>query len=149
MPVLIKPHRFDPYAALVEYQKGLRAGSYGAVVSFVGVMRDFNQGGEVSTMTLEYYPGMTEKQIERSCQMALEKYSMDDALVIHRVGEITPDEPIVLVAVWSAHRSAAFDGCRCIINDLKQHAPFWKSEQGQQGTRWVATNTPDITKDDT
>ncbi len=149
MQVIIKPHRFDPYAALVEYQQERRAGSYGAVVSFVGVMRDFNEGGDVSTMTLEYYPGMTEKQIERSGQRALKKYSMDDALVIHRVGEITPDEPIVLVAVWSAHRSAAFDGCRYIINDLKQYAPFWKSEQGEQGACWVTANTPDIKKSDT
>lgn len=143
MKVGIELSKFDPYLALSEYQQTLRSGSYGAVVSFVGVMRDFNEGDDVTAMTLEHYPGMTEKQIELVCQEALDKYQIDDALVIHRVGDITPDEPIVLVAVWSAHRAAAFDGCRYIINYLKQRAPFWKSEKSDEGQRWVAGNTED------
>lgn len=144
MKVMIEHADFDPYGALSDYQKTLRAGSYGAVVSFVGVMRDFNEGETVTAMGLEHYPGMTEKQIEQVCQEAVEQYSIDDVLVVHRVGEITPEAPIVLVAVWSAHRSAAFDGCRYIINYLKQRAPFWKHEQTSQGARWVAGNTQDL-----
>ena len=101
MNVVIKSQPFDPYAALGRYQSSLRAGSYGAMVSFVGVMRDFNEDESVSAMTLEHYPGMTEKEIERVCQEALNRYQIDDFLVVHRVGDITPNEPIVLVAVWS------------------------------------------------
>ncbi|VAW89032.1 Molybdopterin synthase catalytic subunit MoaE [hydrothermal vent metagenome] len=143
MQVIIQPHSFDPYEALSKYQNNLRSGRYGAVVSFVGVMRDFNEDESVTAMTLEHYPGMTEKEIERICQEALSQYPIDDLLVIHRVGDITPNEPIVLVVVWSAHRSAAFDSCREIINQLKQRAPFWKREQGEQGPRWVSGNTQD------
>jgi len=143
MKVIIEPAAFDPYAILSVYQKNIRPGSYGAVVSFVGVMRDFNDDENVTAMTLEHYPGMTEKKIEEVCQEALTGYPIDDALVVHRVGDITPDEPIVLVAVWSAHRSAGFDGCRYIINYLKQRAPFWKSEKTPQGSRWVTGNTLD------
>ena len=147
MRVVIESDDFDPYLALSEYQQTLRPGSYGAVVSFVGVMRDFNEDQNISAMTLEYYPGMTERQIELVCQEALAQYQIDDALVVHRVGDITPDQPIVLVAVWSAHRAAAFDGCRYIINYLKQRAPFWKSEKSSQGERWVAGNTEDPNAD--
>ena len=143
MQVIIQPHSFDPYDALRQYQNDLRTGSYGAVVSFVGVMRDFNEDESVTAMTLEHYPGMTEKEIERICQETLNQHPIDDLLVIHRVGDITPNEPIVLVAVWSAHRNAAFDSCREIINQLKQRAPFWKREQGEQGPRWVSGNTQD------
>ena len=143
MQLIIQSHSFDPCEALSKYQNNLRAGSYGAVVSFVGVMRDFNEDESVTAMTLEHYPGMTEKEIERICQEALKQHPIDDLLVIHRVGDITPNEPIVLVAVWSAHRSAAFDSCREIINQLKQRAPFWKREQGKQGSRWVSGNTQD------
>ncbi len=143
MKICIKPEAFDPYLALSEYQQQLPPGSYGAVVSFVGVMRDFNEDETVQAMTLEHYPGMTEKQIELVCQEAMNRYSVDDVLVVHRVGDITPDEPIVLVAVWSAHRAAAFDGCRYVINYLKQRAPFWKSEKTGEGPRWVNGNSED------
>lgn len=143
MNVVIQSQPFDPYAALGCYQSNLCAGSYGAVVSFVGVMRDFNEDESVTAMMLEHYPGMTEKEIERICQGVLNQHPIDDLLVIHRVGDITPNEPIVLVAVWSAHRNAAFDSCREIINQLKQRAPFWKREQGEQGPRWVSGNTQD------
>ncbi len=143
MQVIIEIAPFDPYRALSDYQKTLRTGSYGAAVSFVGVMRDFNADENVTAMTLEHYPGMTEKQIELIGQEALEQFAIDDLLVIHRVGDITPDEPIVLVVVWSAHRAAAFDACRYIINYLKQRAPFWKSEKSSKGTQWVAGNTED------
>ena len=143
MKAAIESAAFDPYLALSEYQQTLRPGSYGAAVSFVGVMRDFNADDDVTAMTLEHYPGMTEKQIELVCQEALDAYQIDDVLVIHRVGDITPDEPIVLVAVWSAHRAAAFDGCRYVINYLKQRAPFWKSEKSGEIQRWVEGNTED------
>ena len=94
-------------------------------------------------MTLEHYPGMTERHIEKVCEEAAEKWDVIDALVVHRYGEISVSEPIVLVAVWSAHRAHAFDACRYIINYLKERAPFWKCESTHQGKRWVEHNTED------
>ena len=144
MKVVVQSEPLSPYQAVEAYQQeSIRAGSYGAAVTFVGVMRDFNDGADASAMHLEHYPGMTEKQIEQVCTEALEKWPIDDALVIHRVGDITPNDPIVLVAVWSAHRAEAFDACRYIINYLKQRAPFWKQEKSGQKTQWVAGNTED------
>ena len=105
-------------------------------------MRDFNEGDRVHGMTLEHYPGMTEKHLEAICHNATSRYNLLDALVIHRVGPIEPGEPIVLVAVWSAHRATAFDACRLIMDDLKSRAPFWKKEELDEGkVRWVDHNT--------
>jgi molybdopterin synthase catalytic subunit len=135
---------FDPHQETRTYEeKHLPVGKHGAVVNFVGTMRDFNDGHEVSSMFLEHYPGMTERHIEKVCEEAAEKWDVIDALVVHRYGEITVSEPIVLVAVWSAHRAHAFDACRYIINYLKERAPFWKCELTQQGKRWVEHNTKD------
>ncbi|HLE94240.1 MAG TPA: molybdenum cofactor biosynthesis protein MoaE, partial [Sulfuricaulis sp.] len=93
-------------------------------------------------MTLEHYPGMTEKHLQLIHDEAGQRWEILDALVIHRVGEIRPGEPIVLVAVWSAHRAAAFEACRYLIEELKTRAPFWKNEQHQATTHWVEHNTP-------
>ena len=105
-------------------------------------MRDFNAGQTIEAMTLDYYPGMTEKQLDRIVRHQVEAHQLLDALVIHRVGQIQPGEPIVLVATWSSHRKQAFDACRDIMEELKHHAPFWKQEQTGQGMRWVDKNTP-------
>src|SRR5581483_5549696 len=117
-------------------------GKFGATLSFVGTMRDFNEGDTVAAMTLEHYPGMTEKHLDQICAEARRRWDIIDALIVHRVGELRPNEPIVLVAVWAAHRGAAFDAGRYLIEELKSRAPFWKKEQLAQGSRWVEHNTP-------
>jgi molybdopterin synthase catalytic subunit len=134
---------FDPYAELARYQAETlgRSGQFGATCSFVGTMRDFNEGDTVHAMTLEHYPGMTEKHLDRIVAEADRRWDFLDALVIHRVGEILPGQPIVLVAVWSSHRGAAFDACRYIMEELKHRAPFWKKETLERRERWVEKNT--------
>lgn len=135
---------FDPCAELAAYQDGVvgRRGEYGATVSFVGTMRDFNEGRAVQAMTLEHYPGMTERHLEKICAEAKRQWDILDMLIIHRVGEVRPNDPIVLVAVWSAHRVAAFEACRYLIEELKTRAPFWKKERLLETTQWVEHNTP-------
>lgn len=136
---------FEPYAELKSFEAGLAAqhgeGQYGATASFVGSMRDFNQGDNVSAMFLEHYPGMTEKALENICQQAMQAFPILDCLALHRVGEVKPNDAIVLVAAWSAHRAAAFDACRFLIEKLKSEAPFWKKETLNDSTRWVEKNT--------
>ncbi len=144
MKVIVQEGLFDPYQVTRDYEtQHLPVGKHGAVVTFVGTMRDFNDGHNVSAMFLEHYPGMTERHIEAVCQEAAEKWDVIDSLVLHRHGDISVSEPIVLVAVWSAHRAHAFDACRYIINYLKERAPFWKREATAQGQRWVEHNTED------
>ena len=105
-------------------------------------MRDFNEGDSVTAMTLEHYPGMTEKELEAIIDDAKAKWDIIDALIVHRVGDIHPADPIVLTAVCSAHRAAAFDACRFLMEALKSRAPFWKKETLNNGdTRWVEKNT--------
>lgn len=105
-------------------------------------MRDYNEGVGVQSMTLEYYPGMTEKQLEKIIADAEQRWQIIDTYVVHQVGEIKPDDTIVLVAVWSSHRGDAFDACRFIMEALKSTAPFWKKEVLDSGqTRWVEKNT--------
>lgn len=144
MKVILQEQAFDPYEEVNKFQNTLEAGKHGGVVTFVGTMRDYNDGQDVSTMYLDHYPGMTEQHIEKVCQEAFEQSDIMDTLVVHRYGEIHPNEPIVLVAVWSAHRAEAFDACRYIINYLKERAPFWKCETTPEGARrWVEHNTKD------
>lgn len=144
MEVLISEQPFDPYAEVLGYEKTLEQGKHGGVVTFVGTMRDFNDGQNVSSMYLDHYPGMTEQHILRVMEEAAASTDIKDAYVVHRVGEIKPAEPIVLVAVWAAHRADAFDACRYIINYLKERAPFWKCETTPQGDkRWVEHNSAD------
>ena len=143
MSVLLEQKGFKPWEKLAEFEAGLPVGSFGATASFVGTMRDFNEGDDVKSMTLEHYPGMTEKQLQEIITQAHEKWDIIDALIVHRVGEIVPGQPIVLTAVCSAHRAAAFDACRFLMEALKSRATFWKKEtllDGQE--RWVEKNTP-------
>ena len=115
----------------------------GAVVTFVGTVRDVNDDARVTQMTLEHYPGMTEKALDAIVAKAKERFDVYDALVIHRVGPLQPTDQIVLVAVTGAHRGEAFDACRFIIDYLKTEAPFWKKEETPQGGRWVDARTSD------
>jgi molybdopterin synthase catalytic subunit len=115
----------------------------GAVVSFLGTVRDMNDGAAVSEMELEHYPGMTEKALEGIVLQAKARWDIVDALVIHRVGPLKPLDQIVLVAVASAHRGVAFAACEFIIDYLKTQAPFWKKEQTPEGARWVDARVTD------
>jgi len=123
----------------------LRAGNpkVGAVVSFVGTVRDLNDGLDVAVMELEHYPGMTEKAIEAIVAQASARWPVAGALVIHRVGPVKPQEQIVLVAVSAAHRGEAFAACEFIIDYLKTEAPFWKKEETPAGARWVDARVTD------
>ena len=115
----------------------------GAVASFVGVVRDVNDGDAVAHMTLEHYPGMTEKAIEEIIVQARGRWEVLDALVIHRVGTLKPTDQIVLVIVTSAHRGDAFAACEFIMDYLKTRAPFWKKETTPAGSRWVDARVSD------
>ena len=115
----------------------------GAVVTFVGAVRDLNDGAAVSAMELEHYPGMTEKALEDICAQARSKWDLIDTLVIHRIGPLKPGDRIVLVGVTSAHRGEAFAACEFIMDYLKTRAPFWKREDTPQGARWVEARTSD------
>ncbi len=142
MAVILRETLLSPYQELDAYQHRIheKAGKYGATAVFVGAMRDFNLGDTVIRMALEHYPGMTERRLEQIVEEAIARWNLIDALVIHRVGEIHPGDSIVLIAVWSAHRGAAFDACRHIIEKLKHSAPFWKKESLSTGDRWVEAN---------
>lgn len=143
MTVELRERPFDPWAELAAHQDArLRPGGHGATAAFVGTMRDFNEGATVEGMFLEHYAGMTERELERIVAAAADRHGLADALVVHRVGRIDPGTPIVLVATWSAHRAAAFEACREIMEALKSTAPFWKREETGAGERWVERNTP-------
>jgi molybdopterin synthase catalytic subunit len=115
----------------------------GAVASFIGLVRDANDGHAISGMTLEHYPGMTEQALEDICGEAHARWKLLDTLVIHRVGPLKPGDRIVLVGVSSAHRGEAFAACEFIMDYLKTRAPFWKREDTPQGTRWVDARASD------
>ena len=121
--------KFDALAKLSEYQQRLPDGKFGAACHFVGSMRDFNQGDDVQSMVLDHYPGMTEKQLQKILENTQAQWDVLDLLVIHRVGEIRPNDNIVVCAAWSAHRDEAFQACRFLIEELKHKAPFWKKER--------------------
>lgn len=141
MTVRVQTEDFDLGAELVR----LRAGDarVGALASFVGLVRDRNDGSGVSEMTLEHYPGMTEKALEAIVEEARGRWDIYDALVIHRVGPLKPTDQIVLVAVTSAHRGEAFAACEFIMDYLKTRAPFWKREVTPEGARWVDARESD------
>jgi molybdopterin synthase catalytic subunit len=142
MAVSICAEPFEPLSALKAHEDRLQAGSFGATATFVGTMRDFNEGDDVESMTLEHYPGMTESQLQLIIDDASSQWPLQDVLLVHRVGDIRPGDPIVLVACWSAHRAAAFDACRFLMEALKSRAPFWKRETlTDQSSRWVEKNT--------
>ncbi|MES2830716.1 MAG: molybdopterin synthase catalytic subunit MoaE [Pseudomonadota bacterium] len=115
----------------------------GAVVAFVGTVREMNEGTRVSAMTLEHYPGMTERSIQAIVAQANARWPLTATLVVHRVGTLQPRDQIVLVAVASAHRGEAFAACEFIMDYLKTQAPFWKKEQTPDGARWVDARSTD------
>ena len=115
----------------------------GAIACFIGVVRDLNEGVAVGSMTLEHYPGMTEKALEDIVGQARRRWDLYDVLVIHRVGELRPTDPIVLVIVSSAHRGEAFAACEFVMDYLKTEAPFWKKEATPEGVRWVDARESD------
>jgi molybdopterin synthase catalytic subunit len=141
MSVRIQSEDFDAGAEISR----LRAGNprVGAVASFIGVARDINDGAAVRTLTLEHYPGMTERALEEICARARQRWNLLDVLVIHRVGELKPLDQIVLVVVTSAHRAEAFAACEFVMDYLKTEAPFWKKEVTPDGARWVDARESD------
>lgn len=141
MPVRVQEQDFDLSAEVA----ALRAGrpQVGAVACFVGTVRDINQGSGVDRLTLEHYPGMTEKALQSIVDAAKVRWQLDDVLVIHRVGPLAPLDQIVLVAVTSAHRGEALAACEFVIDWLKTDAPFWKKESTPQGDRWVDARESD------
>jgi molybdopterin synthase catalytic subunit len=123
----------------------MRAGktSIGAIAAFVGLVRDINEESGVSSLTLEHYPGMTEKSLANIADEAARRWQILDATIIHRIGELHPTDQIVLVAVASSHRGDAFSACEFIMDYLKTKAPFWKREEGEDGVRWVDARDSD------
>jgi molybdopterin synthase catalytic subunit len=143
MAVRIQTQDFDAGAEMAALRKG--DARVGAVASFIGVVRDLNEGDRVSEMTLEHYPGMTERALEKIVAEAMSRWDIYDALVVHRVGRLQPTDQIVLVVVTSAHRGEAFQACEFLMDYLKTRAPFWKKEQTGQGGRWVEARAADDT----
>ncbi len=141
MPVRVQTADFDAGAEMAALRRGNPR--VGAVASFIGVVRDLNEGDAVSTMTLEHYPGMTERELQKIIDEAGTRWRMLDALIVHRVGELRPTDQIVLVVVTSEHRGDAFAACEFIMDFLKTRAPFWKKEQTPQGDRWVEARASD------
>lgn len=133
--IRVQVEAFDP-GAEVNAMHAANVG-VGAVVSFVGYVRDFNDGREVSGMFLEHYPGMTEKALANIAVEAEQRWPLLKLEVLHRIGVLEPGEPIVFVAAASAHRQAAFDACAFVMDYLKTRAPFWKKENTNEGPRWV------------
>jgi molybdopterin synthase catalytic subunit len=132
---------FDPEAELAALRQGHPG--IGALVTFLGLMRDFNQDRPVTSLYLEHYPGMTEKALAAILDQACARWPLERVRVIHRVGELTPEQPIVLVAVASRHRGEAFRACEFIIDALKTRAPFWKKECTPGGEHWVQARVGD------
>ena len=141
MTVRVQQADFDIGAEIAALRKG--NAKIGAIASFIGLVRDINEGDSVAVMTLEHYPGMTEKALEAIVSQARQRWDILDALVVHRVGELAPADQIVLVAVTSAHRGEAFVACEFIIDYLKTRAPFWKKEATPAGARWVDARASD------
>ncbi len=141
MAVRVQEADFDVGAELAALRRG--DARIGAIASFVGVVRDINDGAGVSEMTLEHYPGMTEKALEAIVAEAKARWEIFDALVVHRFGCLLPTEQIVLVAVTGAHRGETFAACEFVMDYLKTRAPFWKREVTPDGARWVDARETD------
>jgi len=139
--VRVQTADFDAGAEMAAMRRG--NSKIGAIASFVGVVRDLNEGADVAEMTLEHYPGMTEKALEEIVGEAKARWEIYDALVVHRVGTLRPADQIVLVVVASAHRGEAFEACEFLMDYLKTRAPFWKKEKNPEGGRWVEARTAD------
>ena len=141
MKILVQSEAFDLGAEVAAMGQGRT--DIGAIASFVGLARDMNDGSGVQAMTLEHYPGMTEKALARLVDEARSRWALFDVTVIHRVGRLLPGDPIVLVAVASRHRGEAFAACEYLMDALKTRAPFWKKEETPQGERWVEARASD------
>jgi len=141
MKISIQTRDFDAGAEMAELRRGHTG--IGAVASFVGLVRDRNDGCGVSTLTLEHYPGMTEKALAAIVAQAEARWEIIGCTVIHRVGELKPADQIVLVIVAGSHRGPAFEACEFIMDYLKTEAPFWKKEHTPQGQRWVDSRDSD------
>jgi molybdopterin synthase catalytic subunit len=141
MAARVQRDDFDIGAEIAAFRRADPA--IGAIASFIGLVRDVNDGEAVAGMTLEHYPGMTEKALAGIIAEAKDRWDIIDALVIHRVGELKPLDQIVLVVVTGAHRGEAFAACEFIMDYLKTQAPFWKKEQTPQGARWVEARASD------
>jgi molybdopterin synthase catalytic subunit len=141
MPVRIQTQDFDAGAEIAALRRNNP--KVGAVASFIGVCRDANEGDAVTTMTLEHYPGMTEKALEKIVAEARVRWELMDVLVVHRVGELKPLDQIVLVVVTASGRGNAFAACEFIMDYLKTRAPFWKKEETPRGGRWVDARSSD------
>ena len=139
--VEIREGDFDLAAEVASLRQG--DGGVGAVVAFVGTVRDRNDGVEVATLELEHYPGMTEAAIEAMVDEATRRFEVRAVRVVHRVGVLAPLAQIVLVAVTAAHRWQAFQACEFLMDYLKTQAPFWKKEAGSDGVRWVDARVAD------
>ena len=139
--VRIQEEPFDAGALIAETHRANP--KVGAVATFIGLVRDVNEGSHVAEMTLEHYPGMTERAIENICRDAAGRWEVLDARVVHRVGRLRPTDPIVIVVVASGHRRDAFEACEFIMDFLKTRAPFWKKERTGDGERWVAARASD------
>jgi molybdopterin synthase catalytic subunit len=141
MTVRVQTDDFDIGAEIARLREGDR--SVGAIASFIGTVRDVNDASTITGLTLEHYPGMTEAALDEIVAEARRRFDICDALVIHRVGALAPGDQIVLVAVTSAHRGAAFEACEFIMDWLKTRAPFWKKERLADGERWVEARASD------
>ena len=139
--IRIQEKDFDVSAEITALRKG--DPRVGAVVTFLGTVRDMNDGSSVKGMTLEHYPGMTEKALQEILDQAKTRWDIYQTLVIHRVGPLLPEDQIVLVVVTSAHRGEAFAACEFIMDYLKTAAPFWKKEDTSEGARWVDARVTD------
>jgi molybdopterin synthase catalytic subunit len=141
MTVRVQREDFDVGREIAQLRAA--AQRVGAVASFVGIVRDLNEASDIRTLTLEHYPGMTEKALDGIVAEAKRRWDLCDALVIHRIGELKPSDQIVLVAVTSVHRGEAFAACQFIMDYLKTRAPFWKKELTPAGERWVEARASD------
>ena len=140
MLIRVQQEDFD----IAEINRGLCGGrsDIGAITSFIGLVRDLPEN-RLDKMTLEHYPGMTEKALAKIIDTAQQRWDIFDAAIIHRVGDLKPADQIVMVSVVSAHRKAAFAACEFIMDYLKTDAPFWKKETGEQGDNWVEAKASD------
>ena len=141
MTIRVQTEDFDAGAEILRLRQN--DPRIGAVASFIGLVRDINEGESVAGMTLEHYPGMTEKALAAIVEEAKRRWDIYGAVVIHRVGLLKPTDQIVLVAVTSAHRGEAFAACEFIMDYLKTQAPFWKKEETGAGARWVDARESD------
>ncbi|MCE9522559.1 MAG: molybdopterin synthase catalytic subunit MoaE [Alphaproteobacteria bacterium] len=139
--IRVQSDDFDPGAEIAKLHAG--RSDIGAVASFVGLVRGESHGEKLTSMTLEHFPGMTERELERIEEQARARWALDDVVIVHRVGELKPGARIVLVATAAAHRAAAFEAAEFLMDYLKTRAPFWKRELRASGEHWVEARGSD------